>query len=57
MRTVVENEKVVGVITDRDVRTRMCELEDPEARSFAKSPVVSVTPETSIGKAARVDRQ
>lgn len=52
-----ENQKVIGVITDRDVRTRMSELEDTEARSFAKSPVISVTPETSITEAARLLRE
>lgn len=50
---VLENERLVGVITDRDVRTRTGDLEETIVRSVMTGEVATVTPETSIRQAAR----
>ncbi len=51
---VVENGKLVGVITDRDIRRRFGELEETEVGMVMTEDVVSVTPQTSIHEAARL---
>ncbi len=53
MIPVVENGKLVGVVTDRDVRSRIGELEQTVVRSAMADAVITVTPDTSIRQAAR----
>ncbi len=50
---VVEKDRLVGVVTDRDVRSRTGELEQTMVRSVMTDAVVTVTPDTSIRQAAR----
>ncbi len=51
---VVDKGRLVGVITDRDVRRRFGELEETEVRMVMTEEVVSVAPPTSIHEAARL---
>jgi|YelNatPaOPRAMG01_1025707.scaffolds.fasta_scaffold08528_8 CBS domain-containing protein len=53
MIPVVENDRLVGLVTDRDVRSRIGELEQTLVRSVMAEAVITVTPGTSIRQAAR----
>jgi len=54
---VVEDGKLLGIVTDRDIRTHLKFLESTTARqAMAKEPL-TVTPETSIWDAARILRE
>jgi len=52
MMPVVEGDKLVGVITDRDVRRRADEIEETLVRSAMTEEVVTVGPDVSIRQAA-----
>jgi predicted transcriptional regulator len=54
---VVEGGKVLGVITDRDVRTHLHFLESTTARQAMATTPLTVTPTTSIWDAARLLRE
>lgn len=58
---VVENESVVGILTERDVMTRVVAAErDPNATSVAEvmtERVLTCTPDTPIGEARQVMRR
>jgi nucleotide-binding universal stress UspA family protein len=54
---VVENEKLVGIVIDRDVRTHLNYLESIEISKVMRADVITVTPETSIWDAARLLRE
>ena len=51
---VVEGGRVVGVITDRDVRNCLGELDDVEARHVMTTEVITINPATSMQEAARL---
>jgi acetoin utilization protein AcuB len=51
---VVDGGRLVGVVTDRDVRNHLGELEDVEVNQAMTAEVVTVTPTTSIQEAARL---
>jgi len=51
---VVNNGRVVGIISDRDIRLRAGHLEDTQVDSVMSTNVLSVTPEMSVWDAARL---
>lgn len=51
---VVEDGKLLGIVTDRDVRTHLKYLESTTARQAMTTATLTVTPETSIWDAARL---
>jgi len=54
---VIENGKLLGIVTDRDVRTHLKFLESTTARQAMATTLLTVTPETSIWDAARILRE
>jgi nucleotide-binding universal stress UspA family protein/predicted transcriptional regulator len=51
---VVEDGKLLGILTDRDIRTHLKYLESTTARQAMTAAALTVTPETSIWDAARL---
>jgi signal-transduction protein with cAMP-binding, CBS, and nucleotidyltransferase domain len=51
---VVDDGKLVGIITDRDIRTNMNRLETLEVGKVMTTKVLTVTPHTSVWDAARL---
>jgi len=51
---VVDGGRLVGVVTDRDVRNHLGELEDIEVGQAMTTEVIAVTPATSVQEAARL---
>lgn len=51
---VVDNGKVVGILTDRDLRKHTGNHEHTEVKIAMTEPVLTVTPETPIREAARL---
>ncbi len=51
---VVNNGRVVGIISDRDIRLRAGHLEDTQADAAMSTNVLSVTPRTSVWDTARL---
>ena len=51
---VVDDGKLVGIITDRDIRTNMNHLETLEVGKVMTTKVLTVTPHTSVWDAARL---
>jgi acetoin utilization protein AcuB len=51
---VVDGGKVVGIITDRDIRTNLDQLESLEVEKVMTTKLISVTPHTSVWDAARL---
>jgi len=54
---VVEEGKVVGIVTDRDLRTHTGYQEHTEVKTAMSEPVVTVAPETPVREAARLLRE
>ncbi len=54
---VVEGDKLLGIVTDRDVRTHLKFLESTTARQAMTTAALTVTPDTSIWDAARLLRE
>jgi nucleotide-binding universal stress UspA family protein len=54
---VVEGNKVVGMISDRDIRTNLSNLESVEVANAMNDKLISVTPDTSVWEAARLLRE
>jgi nucleotide-binding universal stress UspA family protein/predicted transcriptional regulator len=54
---VVEDGKLLGIVTDRDVRTHLKYLESTTARQAMATALLTVTPSTSIWDAARILRE
>ena len=51
---VVGDGKLVGIVTDRDIRTNLNHLESLEVGKVMTTKVISVTPHTSVWDAARL---
>jgi nucleotide-binding universal stress UspA family protein len=51
---VMDDGRLVGVITDHDIRSHAGELEDVEVRAAMTSEVVAIAPDTSVQEAARL---
>jgi nucleotide-binding universal stress UspA family protein/predicted transcriptional regulator len=51
---IVSNRKLVGIVTDRDLRLLAGKLADTQARDVMATAPPSVTPDTSLHKAARL---
>ncbi len=51
---VVDGGRLVGIITDRDVRNHLGELDDIQVGQAMTTEVVTVTPTTSVQEAARL---
>ncbi len=51
---VVDNGKLVGIVTDRDIRTNLNRLEAIEVGKVMTTKVIAVNPHTSIWDAARL---
>jgi acetoin utilization protein AcuB len=51
---VVKSDRLVGMITDRDIRNRAREMEDVEVNQAMTDEVVTVAPATSVQEAARL---
>lgn len=54
---VVENGKLIGIITDRDIRTHLSYLDTVDARHAMTEAVITVTPQTTIWDAGRLLRE
>lgn len=54
---VIEDGKLLGIVTDRDVRTHLKYLESTTARQAMTTALLTVTPNTSIWDAARILRE
>jgi len=54
---VAEGDKLLGIVTDRDVRTHLKYLESTTARQAMATAPLTVTPDTSIWDAARILRE
>ena len=54
---VVEGGKLIGIVTDRDVRTHLLFLESTTARQAMATAPLTVTPNSSIWDAARLLRE
>lgn len=54
---VVDGEKLVGIITDRDLRTHVGYHDHTEVKLAMTEPVVTITPETPVHEAARLLRE
>jgi len=54
---VVEGGKLLGIVTDRDVRTHLKYLESTTARQAMTTALLTVTPSMSIWDAARILRE
>lgn len=51
---VMESGRLVGIITDHDVRSHAGELEDVDVLDAMTTDVISITPDTSVQEAARL---
>jgi nucleotide-binding universal stress UspA family protein len=51
---VIENGRVVGILTDRDIRTNLNHLEAIEVAEVMTTKIVTVSPHTSVWDAARL---
>lgn len=51
---MVENGKLVGIITDRDLKLWVGRLAEAEVRNAMTEAPVSVTPDTTLQEAARL---
>lgn len=51
---VVDDGKLVGIVSDRDIRTNLNRLEALEAGAVMTTEVITVTPHTSVWDAARL---
>ena len=51
---VVDDGKIVGIITDRDIRTNLNYVESVEVRKVMTTKLLTVTPRTSVWDAARL---
>jgi len=51
---VVEEGKVVGILTERDVRQHRGHLESTRVTAAMSEPVLSVTPHTTVQEAVRM---
>ena len=54
---VVDDGKLVGIVSDRDVRTHLSYLESTTVRQAMTTPPLTVTPGMSIVDAARILRE
>ena len=54
---VLDGGKLVGIVSDRDLRQHTADLENTEARSAMTTEVLTVTPETAAREAARLLRE
>lgn len=54
---VVKDGKLVGIVTDRDIRMHVGYLEHTEADKAMSESLITVTPETSVREAARLLRE
>jgi nucleotide-binding universal stress UspA family protein/predicted transcriptional regulator len=51
---IIDDGKVVGILTDRDIRTNLNHLEALEVRQVMTTKVIAVSPHTSVWDAARL---
>jgi nucleotide-binding universal stress UspA family protein len=54
---VVENERLVGIVSDRDTRANLSSLESLEVANVMSNKLITVAPQTSIWDAARTLRE
>jgi nucleotide-binding universal stress UspA family protein/predicted transcriptional regulator len=54
---IVDNDALIGIVTDRDVSAHAEHLEDTEARKAMSGDLVTVSPATTIREAARLLRE
>jgi acetoin utilization protein AcuB len=51
---VVDNDQLIGIISERDLREHLGRLELTYARAIMKNPVITVGPDDSVEEAARI---
>jgi acetoin utilization protein AcuB len=51
---VVDDERLVGILTERDIRERACDLDGTRVNDAMRTGVITVTPGDSVEKAARL---